>query len=156
MIDLLPPAQFAALRLHDLVPPDWPCEARHDWEYEEDLWVGEGSGFTEVLALAEAPDVTRAVALDLAALPPAVAVAACRRLGVPLTPGASAASVRSALGVPNDTTTFVVGRTTDTFRCGPGAHYAVGCTVDASAGLIYLTILAPTPRRLARGTGSAS
>ena len=149
MIDLLSPARFAALRLDDLVPPDRPREPRTDWEYEEDLWVGEGHGFTEVLALADAPTETRAIALDLADLPPPVANAALARLGLPLVAGASAAALQAALGAPTRTLHLVPGRVTHEFRCGPAAHYVVGCTVHADAGLIYVTVLRPTPRRLA-------
>src|SRR5690349_15839343 len=105
MVDLIAPDRFGTLRLDDLVPANWPREPRVDWEYEEDLWVGEGTGFTEVLALAEAPADTRAVALDLVELPAAIASAALRRLALPVAPGANAAAVRAALGEPARTST---------------------------------------------------
>ena len=68
--ELIPYTVFGRLRLADFLPTSAEVETLTDWEYMDDVWVGDAFGFTEFLRLDEDPDVDRSVALDLAELPP--------------------------------------------------------------------------------------
>jgi hypothetical protein len=146
-VDLIPYAVFGRLRLADFVSAK--LEERAGWEYMDDLWVGEGLGFTEFLRLAEDPEVVRSIALDLADLPPASSAAVLGAIGLPLAPGVPAEEVTARLGTPDSVERYVGDRVTYCFTCGSVDQYAVTCTVHETAGLIYVTVLTPTPRRLA-------
>ena len=147
--DLIPYATFGRLRLADILPRDMEAEPRIDWEYMEDLWVGEGFGFTEFLRLEEDPEVVRSAAVDLAELPPAVSAAVLDALRLPLAPGMRLGDVNARLGEPESVERFVPDRTTYNFTCGVGDRYAVSCTIHETGGLVYVTVLAPSPHRLA-------
>jgi len=148
---LIPYPVFGRLRLADFLATSAGIEARTDWEYLDDVWVGEGVGFTEFLRLDEDPDVVRSVALDLADLPPEVSGAILTALRLPLATGMHSDEVLARLGDPDSVDRYVSDRSTYNFTSGAEARYAVSCTVHNAAGLIYVTVLAPTPRRLAVG-----
>jgi hypothetical protein len=148
-MDLIPPAEFARLRLADLLPPGQRPDLLTDFEYEEDLWVGESVGFTEWLRLEEDPDVLRSVALDLADLPAEVSARALDALRLSLAPGMTLQEVVARLGAPGGERQFLPHSRNYEFRCGPDGVYSVSCTVDEEQGLIYVTVMTPTPRRLA-------
>jgi hypothetical protein len=149
--ELIPYAAFGRLRLADFLPAGAEVADLADWEYMEDLWVGEAVGFTEFLRLEEEPEVVRSVALHLAELPPATSAAVLGALRLPLAPGMRLEEVTARLGPPAAVHSFATApdRTTYEFRCGDAEPYDVSCTVHEAAGLIYVTVLAPTPRRLA-------
>jgi hypothetical protein len=144
---LIPYAAFGRLRLADFLSAE--LQERADWEYMDDLWVGEGFGFTEFLRLEEDPEVVRSIALDLADLPFTSSAAVLGAVGLPLAPGMRAEEVTARLGSPDSVERYVTDRATYYFTCGRTDRYAVSCTVHETAGLTSVTVLTPTPRRLA-------
>ena len=149
--ELIPYTVFGRLRLADFLPTSAEVETLTDWEYMDDVWVGDAFRFTEFLRLDEDPDVVRSVALDLAELPPDVTAAILTALRLPLALGMQSDDVMARLGEPDSVDRYGAHRTTYNFTSGAEARYAVSCTIHEAAGLIYLTVLAPTPRRPAVG-----
>ena len=150
MIDLIPLEKFGKLRLAHFVPVRSDVTEFDNWEYMEDRWVGEGLGaFTEFLCLEEDPDTVRAICLDLGDLPTAVGESILAAVRLPLRAGMGDAEVRTTLGTPRGVQSFVPEQHTYEFRCGPDGGYEVSCTMHERAGLTYVTVLGPTPRRLA-------
>ena len=152
MVDLIPYSRFGRLRLADFAPSGAAVVEFDDWEFMDDRWVGEAVGtFTEFLRLEEEPAVVRAVALDLAELPPAVAGAVLGAIGLPLAPGMGAATIEARLGpaASVERAPTAPDRQTLNFTCGAAEPYAVACTVHTADGLVYVVVMAPTPGRLA-------
>ena len=150
MVDLIPHREFGCLRLADFAPSVADVVEVRDWEFMEDRWVGEALGaFTEFLRLEEDPDIVRAVSLDFAELSSKLAAAILAALRLPLRPGMALADLEARLGPSVRSEAFVPDRGTYEFRCGTAEPYVVSCTVHEAAGLVYLTVMAPTPRRLA-------
>ena len=110
------------------------------------LAEGGGSLYWEGLNKAK-----KSVALDLAELPPDVTAAILTALRLPLALGMQSDDVMARLGEPDSVDRYGADRTTYNFTSGAEARYAVSCTIHEAAGLIYLTVLAPTPRRPAVG-----
>jgi hypothetical protein len=140
-------AEFSRLRLSQFVrDPDAVADLR-DWEFMEDLWVGEAMGFTEWLRLAEEPDVLRSLSLDLPTLSDSLAGRVLDALDLPLHYGMSLSEVVARLGEPTDVLRFGRDRTTYEFRVGECDVFELSCTVHHRDGLIYVVVMAPTPRR---------
>ena len=142
---------FGRLRLAHFVPEPESIVALSDWEYEEDLWIGEALGFSEWLRLEEAPEILRSLSLDLSNLPDEVSAQVLDTLRLPLVRGMSAEEILQRLGQPERICAFATApdRRTLMFRCGSREPYTIGCTVHEDDGLTYVTVLAATPRRLA-------
>src|SRR3954466_11014345 len=94
---LIPWSDFANLRLASFLPASMIRDL-NNWEYMERIWCGEAAGFTEWLRLVCDPDVLRSMALDLRALPRALARAVCSCIRLPLVEGMSPANVDALLG----------------------------------------------------------
>jgi hypothetical protein len=140
-------ADFAHLRLAQFVRQPDEVADLHDWEFMEDLWVGEAMGFTEWLRLAEEPDVLRSLSLDLPTLSDSLAGRVLDALDLDLHYGMSLSDVVGRLGEPTDVLRFGRDRTTYEFRVGEADVFDLSCTVHHRDGLIYLVVMAPTPRR---------
>ncbi len=140
---------FGRLRLRDFVDDADQIAVLEDWEYMDDLWIGEALGFTEFLRLDEDPLVLRAVSLHFEMLPEAAAERLLGVLRLPLRRGMVGDEVVGALGEPAEVLAFGPDRRAYWFRCGAEDMYEVCCTVEEEGGLTYVTIMAPTPRRLA-------
>ncbi len=136
-------AQFARIRLKDFVQEAEVVPLR-DWEYLDRRWVGEGSGFTCVLRLEDAPEETKAIELDLVALPHSVQRAMLDAIGLPLRRGMSADHVHMLLGTPIKRYNFVADRTTEEFVCGTPI-YTIDCTCLHDGGLIFISVVAGAP-----------
>jgi hypothetical protein len=145
-VDLVTYVEFGRLRLADFLPDPAAIESLADWEYMDDLWIGEGFGFSEFLRLEDDPDVVRSIALDLTALPRQVTTAILDTLRLPLAPGMHPDEVRMRLGEPRKVEQFVDDRISYSFTCGERDRYEISCTFGEAAGLIYVSVLAPTPR----------
>jgi hypothetical protein len=129
---------FGQLRLRDFLRRG--VRALDNWEYDDDLWVGEACGFTEVLRLTRDPTVVRAVSLDLNALSTRHQVALLETLGLPLRRGMDFQQVTQVLGDPRQTMDFIKDRTSHQFRLGKRWRYTVTCTLLHKGGLIYVTM----------------
>jgi hypothetical protein len=134
--------EFATLRLSQFVPAKL-VRGLEDWEYVERLWVGEATGFTEWLRLADDPEVLRSMALDLAGLERGTVDAVLKRLGLVLHPAMTRDEVTSTLGEPASVQVFpgAKDRETLTYPAPPSAGYGLSCTVQRTAGLTYLVIM---------------
>jgi hypothetical protein len=145
--------EFGKLRLGQFAT----CGVRalKDWEYLEELWVGEAIGFTEVLRLARDPKVVRSVAVDLVELPARVQTRLLEAVGVPLCRGMTLSEITALLGKPQGASMLVPDRATYEFRIGTRWRYRVSCTIRKKVGLIYFTMVATTRTKLA-GPGTSS
>ena len=150
-------SDFSRLRLTDFVRDADEVADLSDWEFMEHLWVGEAFGLTEWLRLAEEPDVLRSLSLDLPTLPDSTAGKVLDALDLPLHYGMTLSELVRHLGEPTDVLRFGRDRTTYEFRVGDCDVYDLSCTVHHRDGLIYLVVMAPTPRRQvpAEGEGGA-
>lgn len=149
MIDLISHDDFGRLRLRDFVPRPREIAVLEEWEFEDDLWIGEALGFTEFLRLDEDPAVLRAVSLHLEALPDDVAARMLEALRLPLRRGMDEAEGVARLGAPREVLNLGPGRRSYAFLCGMGDLYDVACTVEEGLGITHVVMMAPTPRRLA-------
>ena len=141
-------AEFAGLRLLPFVRDASEVVPLGEWEFMDDLWTGEAIGFTQFLRLEEEPGVLRALALDLEMLPDSVAQAVLAAVEVPLWYGMDEDEVVRRMGPPTGAVRYG-SRATVEFTVDAGVRYEVSCTLTPGEGLVYLCILAPTPRRLA-------
>ena len=146
MPELIPYADFADLRLVHFVPPEAEVVDLSDWEYEDDVWVGEAIGFTEWLRLQDEPEILRSISLDLSDLSAEVSDAILRRIGLPLQRGMDQDAVDAVLGSATATTHILSDRHTAEYSVGSRFPYTVSCTF-AERGLSFVTMRAPTPRR---------
>ena len=149
MIELIPYDSFGRLRLVNFAGPETEIHEVSNWEYEDDEWVGEAIGFSEWLRLAEDPEVLRSLALELDQLPQGLAAKVLAHLKLPLARGMELAEVNKVLGEPSATFDFRKDRFTNEYAVGREHPYTVSCTFARPGGLVYLSVRAPTPRRLA-------
>lgn len=141
--------EFGRLRLRDFVDDPGQIAVLEDWEYMDDLWIGEAVGFTEFLRLDEEPGTLKALSIHFETLAPEVSGRLAAALGLPLRGGMDAAALLAALGDPAETLACGADRRSYRFHCGKGDVYDVFCTVEDEAGLTSAAVMAPTPRRLA-------
>lgn len=134
--------ELATLRLSDFVPAKLIRELQ-DWEFMDRLWVGEATGFTEWLRLADDPEVLRSMALDLVGLESGTVDAILKRLGLPLHPAMTRDQLKSTLGEPASVKVFpgAKERETLTYPAPPSGGYRLSCTVQKTAGLTYLVVM---------------
>lgn len=129
---------FAKLRLNQFLPAD-EIDELWDWEYLDQYWVGEGSGFTECLQLEDEPLVTRVFTLAFDDLDSEVVQKILATLGVPLLPGMGLSEIREALKEePFHVYQFADDRKSYEFKAG---GYQFSCTVLNEGGLIYLVVM---------------
>jgi hypothetical protein len=131
--------EFGKIRLRDFVGRG--VRSLKNWEYEEELWLGEACGFTEVLRLTRDSAVVRSVSVDLGDLAVRQHVALLDALGLPLRRGMELKQVTDVLGDPRLAMSFVKDRTTHEFRIGRRWRYRVACTLLHKGGLIYVTMM---------------
>jgi hypothetical protein len=130
---------FGRLRLVDFLSTEH-LEQLCGWEYLDRDWVGEASGFTEWLRLDSQRDVTRSIAIDLAALPETTVQNMLAALRLPLRAGLDRQEIVAVLGEPTEIQTFVHDRVTLVFDVCAVDPYEVSCTVHQEQGLTYLTV----------------
>jgi hypothetical protein len=134
--------QFGKLRLAQFRPEADIVELA-DWEFMDELWVGEAVGFSEWLRLQTEPMVLRSLAVDFTEFPEAAALAVLQTIELPIQRGMSDVELKARLGEPVEEFRFVADRITYKFAV-PGPHrYNVSCTVLKQGGLSYLVVMHP-------------
>jgi hypothetical protein len=136
-------AAFAALRLSQFAPPD-EIVPLDNWEFLDQIWVGEAIGFSEWLRPRNNSNALESLALDLSELPASVSGAVLAKLGLPLKAGMRLHTIAAMLGEPTGTANFVDDRTTYEFRCGEPESYDVSCTVHDTVGLLHIAVTVPS------------
>jgi hypothetical protein len=113
-----------------------------DWEFLNELWVGEAIGFSEWLALKRDPDVLRSLSLSFAELPESMCMAVLERIGLPLRRGMNIEDITTVLGRPQRTLVFprAKDRKSYEFLVGKPDQFRVSCTVLNDGGLTYLVV----------------
>jgi hypothetical protein len=130
---------FGKLRLAHFLPGDQITKLR-DWEFEENLWVGEAIGFSEWLRLEKEPDVLRSLAIDFAKFTNTTVEEVLRTIDLPIRGGMTFEDLRMVLGEPDKILRFVADRTTYEFLSQEPHPYKVSCTVLNKGGLVYLVV----------------
>jgi hypothetical protein len=74
--------KFGNLRLSDFVS-NKKIEQLTDWEFEEELWVGEALGFSEWLCKTAKPKLLRSLSIDFDNFPAAAAKSVLGTIGLP-------------------------------------------------------------------------
>jgi hypothetical protein len=153
---VIPFRDFSALRLARFTRPGDDVVRLEEWEFQDDVWVGEALGLTQFLRRRSDPASLRAVGLDLDSLPDAVTQNLLDAMDLPLRFGMDEAEVRGRMGAPAGTVAFA-GTSTLEFevRVDDGA-FCVSCTVDPQDGLVYLDVAAREPRPLLPGPRDAA
>lgn len=141
-MELITHQQFGRLRLTDFAPATAEIFELEDWEYLDQMWIGEAIGFTEWLRPVEKPDVLGALSLDLSDLPAEMSEKVFSALQLPLSRGMTYNQVVSVLGEPIQSHQFTSGQTSYDFRCGSNWQYEIGCTIRDENGLSYVTVVA--------------
>lgn len=144
--------QFARLRLRSFLPATAVVDDLQDWEFIDDVWVGEGIGFTQFLRLDDDPDTLRSVSLDLEDLPDSVAQAVFDRIDLPLRFGMGMAETIHRLGLPSDTVS-VGAETTLGFYVEADVPYDVSCIFDPDEGLVFVSVVTHARRHTPHGDG---
>ncbi len=143
-MELIAHEDFGKLRLHQFLKRG--IRKVENWEFMDDIWVGEVVRATAVLQLERDPEVTRAVEVDLGALSEKVRSAMLGAIGLPLEQGMSLKQLAALLGKPVKSYGFFPDRKHHDFKVGMRCRYTVSCIVLAKGGLIDATVLAPRPR----------
>ena len=131
---------FKKLRLNQFFP-DIAVVALENWEFMDQLWVGEAIGFSEWLCFEERPTELGLLALDLNGLPDAGCRAVLQALDLPLAKGMSIAEIETVLGQADRTNQFVPDRKSYDFLVTNGEPYHISCTVLNDGGLSYLVVM---------------
>lgn len=137
---MISPREFGELRLHRFLPA-LELAALENWEFMEEIWVGEALGFSEWLCLASEPEILRSLAIDFGDFPAEVALEVLERLDLPVRPGMSADQLQALFGEPSKTHRFVSDREALEFEIDGGNF--LSCTVEAFGGLSYAVLMAP-------------
>ena len=133
---------FGRLRLAQFVPSDTGITAIENWEFMGRLWVGDAIGFTEFLRLRRSSEVTRSIAVDLAALTRETSAAIFAAIDLPLAQGISLQQACDVLHAePNGVHQFSKDRDSYDFQIGGDESYDVSCTVLHDGGLTYVVIM---------------
>lgn len=136
-------AQFSALRLAQFLPDAEIVELKN-WEFMDQLWVGEAVGFSEWLRLESEPDELRSLAIDFNEFPAHATAAVLQMIGLPVQGGMTLAGLRELLGDPVNEHRFAKARDRVTYWFvlpGP-SRYDLSCTVLNDGGLTYLVVMA--------------
>jgi hypothetical protein len=105
------------------------------------FWINEGIGFTSVSRHEDTPDEAGGLVVDFSELSESAAQAIFDAIKLPLQPGMTLKQVRSLLGEPEHTDTFVADRKTYGFTIGSRYPYYVSTTVHKLDGLIYVAVI---------------
>ena len=132
--------EFERLRLSEFV--DDVLELSN-WRFMDRIWVGEATGFTEWLRLEDNPGCLGSVSLDLLDLSDDTSQSILTRLGLSLRCRMRLSEIRSVLGPPVRSQSFVADRASYDFEIGESnRRYSISCTIHKEYGLNYL-VLAP-------------
>ena len=142
---MIPFRDFAALRLARFARPGDEVVRLEDWEFQDDVWVGEALGLTQFLRRRSEPETLRAVGLDLEGLPDATTQALMDALDLPLRFGMTEDEIRARMGNPSGAVAFAGSSSLEFEVRAEGGAYTVSCTVDPEDGLVYLDVAAPQP-----------
>jgi hypothetical protein len=134
---------FGRLRFSDYFPEE-RIGGDDNWQFLGRSWVSQGFGFTDFLALPDAPKVTRCISVDFEGCGPQTGVRLMRDLGLPLAHGMSLEKVEAALGAPVSRQVFVPGRASHEFKLGE-LPWTIDATIDKKHGLIFVVIHPPLP-----------
>jgi hypothetical protein len=140
-MELIASEDFGKLRLHQFLKRG--IRKVSNWEYQNDIWVGEVMRATSVLRLARDPEITRAVEISLSDLPVQGQTAMLAALALPLRKGMSAKEISALLGKPVKSYGFFPGRKHHEHKVGKSCRYTVVCTVLEPGGLVHVAVLRP-------------
>lgn len=138
---MIPYSAFHRLRLSAFVPAN-EIVPLANWEFDDRLWLGEASGFSEWLRLESSPEKLGSLALG-EELPQSVWAQVLEQLGLPLNLGMGRAAIEATLGSPQEERCYTPDRVTIEYRIGHRERYRVSCTVHEEKGLIYLVVTIP-------------
>ena len=138
---MIPYERFGKLRLGRFLPVE-DIVRLDNWEFMDNLWVGEAVGFSEWLRLKDDPDILRSIAIDFAKFPPQAA-AVLSEIGLPVRAGMELEHLRRLFGEPINQHRFVEDRVTFEFLTDEPHPYRVSCTLLDSGALIYLVVMVP-------------
>ena len=110
-------------------------------EWMGGIWINEGIGFTSVSRHRDTPDEAGGLEVDFSELPESAVLAIFDAIHLRLRPGLTLQEVRSILGKPEKTLSFVSDRKTYDFTVGARYPYYVSATVHDTAGLIYVAVI---------------
>lgn len=145
---MIPFREFAALRLTHFARPGEEVVRLEEWEFQDEVWVGEALGLTQFLRRRAEPATLRSIGLDLDALPDALTQDLLDTLDLPLRFGMSEDEVRARMGCPCGAVSFAGSSSLEFEVPVDDGTYTVSCTVDPEDGLVYLDVAAPACRPL--------
>ena len=131
---------FKKLRLNQFFP-ELEVTKLENWEFMENLWVGEAIGFSEWLCLETTPNELGSISLDLSELPENGSKEVLENLGLPLKKGMKITEIENILGEPNDKYQFTEDRKSYEFLYKNDEPYSVSCTVLNDGGLSYIVVM---------------
>lgn len=135
MARLIEVSRFERMRMRDYVDPSL-IDPLENWEFLDQISIGEAIGFSEWLRRTDAPEVLWSLSLDLLTFPAVRRVLdelGLNELGL----GATRDEVRALFGTEKRESFRLEDRITLEFAV---SHYMVYCTTKYDGGLIYLTI----------------
>lgn len=139
---LIPHDQFGRLRLIQFLS-DVDLAELENWEFENQLWIGEAHGFSEWLRLEDDPEVLRSLAIDFAELPAHAAKSVLRTIDLPMRRGMSLEDLDRLFGPRIAEYSFVEDRLTCVYLTPEPNRYRISCTVLNDGGLSYLVVMVP-------------
>ena len=141
-MELVPYKQFAKLRMKQFVPKGTKLFEDDGCEWMGGMWIVDQltawNGFARPRAT---PSETGGLEIIFPDMPKDVAAAILNAIRLPLKPGLSLDEVRSVLGEPERTESFVDDRKTYEFAIGTEHPYYLSCTLFNSGGLMGLAVI---------------
>ena len=137
---MIPYERFYDLRLNQFIK-ETDIAYLTDWEFEDRIWIGEASGFSEWLRLEDDQEKLRSLSINFEDFP--VVDEVLNTLGLPLRPGLSADEVGKLLGEPVSSNTWPRGRVSSSYRWPAEHPYMIDCTYTNDEGLLYLVVMVP-------------
>lgn len=138
-MNLIDKISFEKLRLKDFIPE---VQSLSNWEFMEELWIGDALGFTEWLRPMNRDNQTQSISLDLNDLDSEVAWRVFDVLGLELEKGMTKQEVIEEFGNPSRTLSYTKSRQNYEYLIGSGQNeYHLSLTIDENDGLVYVVMI---------------
>ena len=132
---------FGKLKLSEVWPENKDIHKVSNFEFMNDIWVGETYGFTEWLQLEKEPAITRSISIALLDTPDHVIERVLKQIGFDFEKGMTEEQITSILGKPIKIEKFVVDRHSNEYIIGTQDKYYLSLTFQQDKGLTYIVLM---------------
>ncbi|MCX6183101.1 MAG: hypothetical protein NT150_14395 [Bacteroidetes bacterium] len=131
---------FTSLRLSDFTSNQENITPIENWEFWEDIWLGESIRFSEWLRLESSPESTQSIAIHFRDFTEEEILRIFNKLKFQFTNNVSLKELEKLFGGSLNKSSFAENRITYKFLVGEKEQYYLSCTFD-SEKLTYLVLM---------------